>query len=324
MAVYCVTGAAGFIGSSLVRALVDRGETVRGIDNLSGGSLNNLSGYVGRSELHIGDVTDLEAVRRAVDGAEFVLHHAAIASVERSVRDPIGTHSINVDGTLNVLIAARDAGVRRVVFAASSSAYGDQPMQPNTESMAPCPSSPYAAQKLAGEQYMQVFARAYGTPTVCLRYFNVFGPHQSADSPYSGVIAKFITSMLQGEIPHIFGDGDQTRDFTYISNIVRANLLACEAPAATVSSRVFNVGSGGAQSLNEIYRLLAGVLGFDAPPKYAEERAGDIRHSQASIDLARRYLGYTPVHAFDEGLRLTVDWYRNQMAHTGRELLAVQ
>jgi UDP-glucose 4-epimerase len=312
MATYCVTGAAGFIGSSLARALADRSEKVRGIDNLSGGSLDNLCGYERRIELHVADINDLAAVKKVVSGVDFVLHNAAIASVARSVDNPLATHEVNVNGTLNVLIAARDAGVKRVVFAASSSAYGDQPTQPNSESMVPCPLSPYAAQKIAGEHYMQVFSRAYRLPTVCLRYFNVFGPHQSADSPYSGVIAKFVNAMLRGDTPRIFGDGNQTRDFTYVSNVLKANILACEAPADAVASRIFNIGNGGSHTLNELYWALARIIGFDAPAVYADERPGDIRHSRASIELAQRYLGYTPDVAFEDGLQRTVDWYQGR------------
>jgi len=312
LAIYCITGVAGFIGSTLARALVDRGETVRGIDDLSGGSLNNLDGYLERIDFRKETITDPAAVNRAVHGADFVLHHAAVASVPLSVNDPRFTHDANVNGTLNVLIAARDAGVKRIIFAASSAAYGDQTTQPNTESMPARPLSPYAAQKLAGEQYMQVFSRTYGVPAVCLRYFNIFGPRQSADSPYSGVIAKFITAMMQGHAPRIFGDGNQTRDFTYVSNVVHANLLACEAPPDAVCGRVINIGTGRAHTLNETVSTLAQIIGLDVVPTHSNYRPGDIRHSLASIDLARHCLGYTPTDDFSNGLRQTVDWYRDQ------------
>jgi nucleoside-diphosphate-sugar epimerase len=314
VAVYCITGIAGFIGSTLARTLVERGETVRGIDDLSGGNLTNLDGYIERIDFIQGSIADPAAARKALHGADFVLHHAAVASVPLSVQDPRSTHETNVNGTLNVLIAARDAGVKRVIFAASSAAYGDQPTQPNTETMPPCPLSPYAVQKLAGEQYMQVFARTYGMPTVCLRYFNVFGPRQAADSPYSGVIAKFITTMMQGNAPQIFGDGNQTRDFTYVSNVVRANLLACEAGADSVFGRVINIGTGCAHTLNEMAATLAKIIGLDIPPTHSDNRPGDIRHSLASIELARNYLGYVPADDFSSGLRQTVEWYRSQQA----------
>ena len=322
MALYLITGIAGFIGSSIARALVERGERVRGIDNFSTGSEDNLRDLEGDIDFRRGDITELETVAEAMQDVDYVLHQAALASVPRSVEYPQSSHDSNLNGTLNVLLAARDAGVRRVVFAASSSAYGDQSAQPKCETMMPCPLSPYAVQKLAGEHYMQVFWRNYGLETVCLRYFNVFGPRQSAGSPYSGVIARFIRAMLHGETPTIFGDGSHTRDFTYIANPVEANLLACAAPAELVCGQVFNIGMGEAHSLNETCRVIAEIIGFPNPPNYATERAGDIRHSLASIDRARLSLGYVPMVGFPEGLRRTIEWYKQQESESSVEEVA--
>ena len=312
MSLHLVTGIAGFIGSSIAKALIERGESVRGIDNFVTGSYENVAALAGDIDLREGDITDARVLRQSMEGVSYVLHQAALASVPRSLRDPQTSHEANVNGTLNVLLAARDARVRRVVFAASSSAYGDQPVQPKTEDMMPCPLSPYAVQKLASEQYMQVFWRNYGLQTVCLRYFNVFGPHQSADSPYSGVIARFIRAMLRGERPVIFGDGSHTRDFTYVANAVSANLLACTAPAGSVCGQVFNIGTGLAHSLNQTFRTIAEIIGFPHAPIYLQEREGDICHSLASIARARKCLGYEPRVSFIEGLRRTIDWYRDR------------
>ena len=309
---YLITGIAGFIGSSLAHALTARGEEVRGIDNLSTGNIDNLRDIRESVEFHIGDITEMEDLRPLMNGVDFVLHQAALASVPRSIEDPLSTHATNVNGTLNVLLAARDAGVKRVVFAASSSAYGDQGAQPKSETMMPNPLSPYAVQKLTGEQYMQVFWKNYGLQTVCLRYFNVFGPCQSADSPYSGVIARFIQGMLDGKTPTIFGDGKQSRDFTYIDNAVSANLLACSAPAERISGGVFNVGTAKSHTLNQTYSAIADILSFRKEPRYAEQRVGDIRHSEALIGRSRECLGYTPVAGFEEGLRKTVAWYEER------------
>src|SRR5712664_1680721 len=256
MAKYLVTGAAGFIGSSLVRALLDRGDEVRGIDNLSTGKRENLSDVVKHMDFRQADILDLEATREACDGVDYVFHEAAIPSVPKSVLDPLGSNRANVDGTVNLLVAARDAKVKRVVYAASSSAYGDTPTLPKHEGMNPNPISPYAVAKLASEYYMTSFYRCYGLETVCLRYFNVFGPRQDPTSPYSGVLAKFITQMLKGEQPTILGDGKQSRDFTYVDNAVEANLLACKAAANEVAGRVFNVATGRRVDLNETFQIL--------------------------------------------------------------------
>jgi UDP-glucose 4-epimerase len=255
------------------------------------------------------DLQDLAGVKAACEGADYVLHQGALASVPRSVADPISSHESNINGTLNLLIAARDAKVRRVVYAASSSAYGDQPTQPKQEDMLPMPLSPYAVQKLTCEYYIQAFYRAYGLEGICLRYFNIFGPRQAADSPYSGVIAQFTYKMMAGETPTIFGDGLTSRDFNYVDNAVSANLLACVAPSAVATGRVFNIGTGKSQTLNEVYAAIAEQLGFTGKPKYGPPREGDIRHSLANIERATQELGYQPKVQFREGLRKTVEWY---------------
>src|SRR5271168_2473291 len=255
MAVYLVTGVAGFIGSSLARELLKRGEQVRGVDNFSTGKRENIAQILGQIDFREADLLDLDAMKRACTGVDYVLHQAAIPSVPKSVLDPIASNRANVDGTVNVLVAARDARVKRVIYAASSSAYGDTPTLPKHERMAPDPISPYAVAKLASEHYMISFYRCYGLETVALRYFNVFGPRQDPSSPYSGVLAKFITMMLGGKQPTIFGDGEQSRDFTYIDNAVEANLLACKAPAAQAAGKVFNIATGRRITLNETFRL---------------------------------------------------------------------
>jgi UDP-glucose 4-epimerase len=305
-----VTGAAGFIGRSIAAALLNRGETVRGIDSFITGKRANLAGLEAM-EFMEGDLTDPAACTRACDGVEIVFHEAALASVPRSVADPVGTNANCVDATLNVLVAARAAGVRRVVYAGSSSAYGDTPTLPKREDMLPNPISPYAVAKLAGEQYMRVFARVYGLETVVLRYFNVFGPYQDPTSHYSGVLAIFCRKLLAGEQPTIYGDGEQSRDFTFIDNVVHGNLLAAAAPAAKVSGQMMNLATGARITLNETFEILCELTGYHGEPAYAEERAGDIRDSLADIGLAQRLLGYEPVVDFREGLRRTVDWYRN-------------
>jgi len=310
MALYLITGIAGFIGSSLARALLSRGQQVRGVDNFSTGRKENLTEIRDRIDFHETDITDLDAVHKACAGVDFVLHQAAIPSVPKSVLDPLGSNRANVDGTVNLLVAARDAKVKRVVYAASSSAYGDTPTLPKQEAMKPDPISPYAVAKLAGEQYMVSFYRCYGLETVCLRYFNVFGPRQDPSSPYAGVLAKFITQMLRGERPTIYGDGEQSRDFTYIDNAVTANFLACEAPAEKAAGEVFNVAAGRRVTLNEMYALLQSLIGYRENPIYAPERGGDIKHSLADISKAEAALGYKPVVDFEDGLRRTVDWYR--------------
>ena len=309
MARFLVTGAAGFIGRSIVAELLRRGETVRGIDNFLTGKRDNLVGLEGMEFLE-GDLTDPFVCMRACAGAEIVFHEAALASVPRSVADPVGTNRNCVDVTVNLLEAAREMGVRRVVYAGSSSAYGDTPALPKHEAMPEHPLSPYGVAKLAGEHYVRSFTRMYGLETVVLRYFNVFGPYQDPASYYSGVLAVFCRKMLAGEQPTIFGDGEQSRDFTYINNVVHANLLAAEAPAERVSGQVMNTATGVRNSLNEAFRILRELTGYRGDPAYAPARPGDIRDSQADISRAVEWLGYAPVVDFREGLRRTVEWYR--------------
>jgi nucleoside-diphosphate-sugar epimerase len=309
MAKYLITGAGGFIGSSLVRALLDRGEQVRGIDNFATGRRENLTEVLGKIDFREADLLDLDAMHDACQGVDYVLHQAAIPSVPKSVLDPLGSNRANVDGTVNILVAARDAKVKRVVYAASSSAYGDTPTLPKHEAMSPNPISPYAVAKLASELYMVSFYRCYGLETVCLRYFNIFGPRQAADSPYSGVIAQFTYKMMAGITPTIFGDGLTSRDFNYVDNAVSANLLACQAPSAVATGRAFNIGTGKSHTLNEVYKAIADQLGFTAKPIYGSPREGDIKHSLADISRASGELGYQPKAHFHEGLRKTVAWY---------------
>jgi len=312
MARYLITGIAGFIGSSIARALLAQGEQVRGVDNLSTGKRENITEILDRIDFREADLLDMEAMKKACTGVDCVFHQAAIPSVPKSVRDPLGSNQANVDGTVNILIAARDANVKRVVYAASSSAYGDTPTLPKHEEMKPSPISPYAVAKLASEYYMVSFYRCYGLETVCLRYFNIFGPRQDPTSPYSGVLAKFITQMLAGEQPTIFGDGKQSRDFTYIDNAVHANLLAAKAPADQVAGQVFNVATGTRADLNETFEILKKLTGFSGTVKYGPDREGDVKHSLADISSAENYLGYAPQVNFEEGLRRTVDWYRGE------------
>ena len=310
MSLYLITGIGGFIGSSLARALLSRGEQVRGVDNFCTGKRENLADILDRIDFHEADIVDLAAMHKACAGVDFVLHQAAIPSVPKSVLDPLGSNQANVDGTVNVLIAARDAKVKRLVYAASSPAYGDTPTLPKREDMKPDPISPYAVAKLASEHYLISFYRCYQLETVALRYFNIFGPRQDPSSPYSGVLAKFITVMLRGEQPSIYGDGEQSRDFTYIDNAVEANLLACKAPAAKVAGQMFNVATGRRVSLNETFKLLQPLTSYKGQPKYGPERGGDIKHSLADISKAEAGLGYKPKIDFEEGLRRTVEWYR--------------
>lgn len=316
MANYLVTGVAGFVGSSIAHALVERGHSVRGIDNLSTGHIENVADIRSKIDFRQGDLLDLDAVRDACRDMDFVLHQAAIPSVPRSVKDPIESNRANVDGTLNLLVAARDAKVRRVTYASSSSLYGDTPTLPKHEGMMPDPISPYAVSKLTGEYYMRSFYRVYGLETVSIRYFNVFGPRQDPSSMYSGVLAVFITKMLQGEPPVINGDGEQSRDFTFIDNVISGNLLACEAPAEKAAGKAFNVATGTRITLNQTYALLQKLTGFDRPPRYASERAGDIKHSLADISLARQNLGYRPLVSFEQGLARTVEWYKTMQRLT--------
>src|SRR5579863_8024434 len=273
MAKYLITGVAGFIGSALARAILAQGDQVRGIDNLSTGKRENVREVVDQVELIVGDLLDLDAVKKACEGVDFVLHEAAIPSVPKSVIDPMGSNRANLDTTVNLLVAARDAKVKRVVYAASSSAYGDTPTLPKHEDMTPSPISPYAVAKLASEHYMVSFYRCYGLETVCLRYFNIFGPRQDPSSAYSGVLAKFSMQMLRGEQPTIFGDGETSRDFTYIDNAVSANLLACKAPAAECAGRVFNCATGRRVTLNETFEALKSLTGYKGAVKYAPERS---------------------------------------------------
>ena len=305
---YVVTGGAGFIGSNTVDELVRRGHSVVVLDDLSSGKEENLAEVRNKITLIKGSITDIEVVRKAMHEAEYVLHLAARTSVPKSVKDPIESNKVNVDGTLNVLVAARDAKVKRVVFAASSSAYGETPTLPKVESMVPQPISPYGVTKFVGELYAQTFGRCYGLDNVSLRYFNIFGPRQDPSSPYSGVLAKFCSAFLEDTAPVIFGDGEQTRDFTYVENAVQANLLACEAPNA--SGKIFNVGVGGRFSLNETIALLNKITSKAFQAKYEPPRDGDIRDSQADISQAREFLGYEPQVQFEEGLRRTFEWYR--------------
>jgi len=309
LAKYLVTGAAGFIGRSIAAALIARGDSVRGVDNFATGKRENLLGLEAM-EFVEGDLADLDVCRAACAGVEIIFHEAALPSVPRSVLDPVGSNVACVDATVNLLWAAKEAGVRRVIYAASSSAYGDTPTLPKHERMLPDPISPYAVAKLTGEYYMRSFARVYGLETVALRYFNVFGPYQDPMSQYSGVLAVFCRKMLAGEQPTIYGDGETSRDFTFIQNTVDGNLLAAEAPAVLVSGRVMNVATGVRITLNEVVEVLRGITGYAGPVAYAPERAGDIKHSLADISLASELLGYAPSVSFEEGLRRTVDWYR--------------
>jgi len=311
MARYLITGIAGFIGSSLAHELVRRGQQVRGFDNFETGKRENLESLKDAIEFRELDMLDAKGVTEACRGVDYVLHQAAIPSVPRSVADPIGSHNANINGTLNILIAARDAQVKRVIYAASSAAYGDVPTLPKHEDMLPGPISPYAVQKLSGELYMSSFHKVYGLETVSLRYFNVFGPRQDPTSQYSGVLARFITQMLEGETCTIFGDGEQSRDFTYIDNVLTANLLACEAPAEKVSGKVFNVATGTRFSLNQTFRILSRIIGYTNEPSYAPPRAGDVKHSLADISRIQASMGYRPTVDFESGLFRTVEWYKH-------------
>jgi nucleoside-diphosphate-sugar epimerase len=311
MASYLVTGGAGFIGSHLATELIRRGHRVRVADSLITGKRHNLD-HIPVVEFLEGDLADAAFAQRATAGMDYVLHQAAIPSVPRSVNDPVTSNRANVDGALNVLVAARDAGVKRLVYAGSSSAYGNTPTQPKREDMPPNPLSPYALQKLVAEQYCQMFTRLYGFETVTTRYFNVFGPRQDPGSPYSGVISLFSTALLQGTQPVIYGDGEQTRDFTYVANVVDGVLRACEAPNA--AGEMMNVATGGRISLNELLRVMNKIVGTDLKAVYKEERAGDVKDSQADISKANTLLGYTPIVQLEEGLRLTLDWCRESYA----------
>jgi UDP-N-acetylglucosamine/UDP-N-acetyl-alpha-D-glucosaminouronate 4-epimerase len=311
---YLVTGGAGFIGSHLVHHLVAAGHDVVVLDDLSTGRRENLSSVGDRIRLLVGSVTDAEMCWRAMEGVDCVLHHAAVTSVERSVREPLAAHEVNATGTVNVLLAAGDAGVRRVVFAGSTSAYGNPADLPNREDDRTQPLSPYAASKLAAEQYCQAFQATYGLEPVVLRYFNIFGPRQDPNSQYAAVIPRFITAALRGEPPTIYGDGGQTRDFVYVANVVHANMLASRAPAAQVAGQVFNVGCGRGISVNELWQSIRELVGTDLEPEYVEGRAGEVRDSLASIEKARELFGYSAVVSFEEGLRQTIAYYGHTIA----------
>ena len=308
MALYLVTGGAGFIGSHIVEELVHRGESVRILDNLSTGHEANLAAVRGKIDFHQADIRDLESIRPVFAGVDYVVHLAALASVVRSMEDPVETTLVNLNGTLHVLLAARDAGANRVVMAATAAAYGDDPALPRVETQMPQPLSPYALTKLADEYYGQIFNRNFGLEVVALRYFNIFGPRQDPQSAYTGVLSKFIVACLRGTTPTIFGDGEQSRDFTYVANVVDATLRACLAPAAP--GKVINVGTGRSFTLNQTIDLLNAILGLQVKPQYGAPRRGDVRHSTAEISRARATLGYEPLVSFEDGLRRTVDWLR--------------
>lgn len=310
---YLVTGAAGFIGRSIAAALLARGEKVRGVDNLSTGKRENLAGLEAMEFLE-GDLADPKVCAKACEGVQIIFHEAALPSVPRSVQDPVATNVACIDATLNLLVAARDAKVKRVIYAASSAAYGDTPTLPKHEDMLPAPITPYAVAKLAGEHYLACFTRVYGLETVSLRYFNVFGPYQDPTSHYSGVLAIFCRKMLAGEQPTIYGDGEQSRDFTYIDNVVAGNLLAAEAPAEKVAGQMMNLATGQKITLNQTFAILKDLTGYKGEPVYAEARAGDIKESLAEISRAGSALGYAPTVDFREGLRRTVEWYKTGMA----------
>ena len=307
MSLYLVTGGAGFIGSHLAEALVGRGERVRVVDSLVTGNRRNLT-HLQSVDFIEGDLAEFDVARRAVEGVDFVLHQAAIPSVPRSVKDAMTSHRANVDASLNVLTASRDAGVKRLVYAGSSSAYGNAPTLPKVETMPAAPLSPYALQKFVSEQYCQLFTRLYDLETVTIRYFNVFGPRQDPTSPYSGVISLFISALSEGQPPTIYGDGEQTRDFTYVTNVVDGVLRACHAPDA--NGEVINVATGGRVSLNQLFRAVRDRMGATVEPLYAAVRQGDVRDSQADIQKAGRLLGYAPTVSFDAGLAKTIESYR--------------
>jgi nucleoside-diphosphate-sugar epimerase len=308
MARVLVTGGAGFIGSALVHRLVELDEQVQVVDNFSTGFRRNLDDVLDRIDLLEGDLAEMSVAEAAVRDVDFVLHQAAIPSVQRSVDDPVSSNRANVTATLNLLVAARNVNVKRFVYASSSSAYGDTEVLPKVETMPENPISPYALTKLTGERYCVLFHRIYGLPTVCLRYFNVFGPRQNPHSPYSAVISRFIDMALNDRRPTVYGSGEQSRDFTYVDNVVDANLLACKVEA--VEGMVFNIGTGERHTLNELLRSLSTVVGHKLEAVYMERRAGDVQHSQADIRKARRFLGYEPKVSFDEGLRRTVAWFQ--------------
>jgi UDP-N-acetylglucosamine/UDP-N-acetyl-alpha-D-glucosaminouronate 4-epimerase len=306
---YLVTGGAGFIGSNIVDELVRRGHQVVVLDDLSTGKESNLDGVRGKIDFRTGCITDLAALQPACRGIDYVIHLAARTSVPKSVLDPIESNHVNIDGTLNALVAARDAKVKRFVFAASSAAYGETPTLPKVESMQPEPISPYGVTKYVGELYAQVFGRVYGLENACVRYFNVFGPRQDPSSQYSGVLSRFMLAVIKDEQPVVYGDGEQTRDFTYVANVVDETLRACESKEA--SGKVFNGGTGVRVTLNEVLKLMGKITGKKIQADYHSPRSGDIRDSQADISLARRVLGYEPIVNFEQGLQRTWEWYKS-------------
>src|SRR3989344_1129894 len=307
---YLVTGGAGFIGSNIAKRILAQGDFARVLDDFSSGRKENIAEFLANPnfELMEGDLTNLEVARNAVKDMDFVFHQAAIPSVQRSVEDPIKTNNANINGTLNILVASRDAKIKKLVYAASSSAYGENPQLPKKEDMAPMPISPYALQKYVGERYCQIFWRIYGLPTICLRYFNVFGPHQDPSSQYSAVIPKFITALLKKEKPVVYGTGEQSRDFTFIDNVVDINLLAAQSEKGF--GEVFNVGCGDQISLNQILKMLNEILGVDIEAEYKEGRLGDVPHSRADISKSKEILGYEPKVNFKNGLIKAIDWYK--------------
>jgi len=307
---YLVTGGAGFIGCNLVRFILDKGHDAVVLDNFATGKRENLTEVQDRIELIEGDIRDRTTMDLAVTGCAAVFHEAALGSVPRSITDPVTSHDVNVNGTITVLEAARAAGVRRVIFAASSSAYGNQPESPKHEGMVPMPISPYAAGKLACEGYMQAYAAAFGMETLSLRYFNVFGPYQDPDGPYAAVIPAFVSRLLRGQRPLIFGDGEQSRDFCYITNTCRANWLAANAPAEACDGRAINIACNRRITLNQILAKLEDLLEIDIEAEYADDRAGDVKHSLADVKLAKKTIGYEPQVYFEEGLEQAIDWYK--------------
>ncbi|MDR3234674.1 MAG: NAD-dependent epimerase/dehydratase family protein [Planctomycetaceae bacterium] len=310
---YLITGGAGFIGSNLVRYILDKGHDAVVLDNFSTGKWENLTGILDKITLVKGDVRDRETVDRAVEGVTAVFHEAAVGSVPRSVKEPSFAHSNNVNGTVNVLEAVRAAGIKRIVFAASSSAYGDQPVSPKTETMNPMPISPYAANKIACEMYMQAYHAAYGLETLCLRYFNVFGPRQDPFGAYAAVIPAFVSNILHNQKPQVFGDGEQTRDFCYIENVCSANWLAANAPAANCNGKPMNIACSSAVSLNQILGKLKLLMNSGIAAEYLPERTGDIKHSLADISLAKKMISYEPLVYFDEGLERAIHWYTENL-----------
>jgi nucleoside-diphosphate-sugar epimerase len=309
--VYLVTGGAGFIGSHTVEELVRSGESVRVLDDLSTGKKSNLSAVLDQIDLREGDIRDLEAIRSLFEGADYVIHFAAASSVLRSIQEPVATTQVNLMGTLQVLVAARDAHVKRVIMAATGAIYGDNPVLPRVETQTPDPLSPYAIVKLAGEYFGQVFYRLFGLEFVALRYFNIFGPRQNPLSPYSGVLSKFVRAYLTGTTPTIHGTGEQSRDFTYVANVVDATMRACHAREAP--GKIINIGTGRGTSLNDAIRMLNQILGAQVTPNHDPPRVGDFMHSTADITRARTVLGYEPIVSFEEGLRRTVDWMRTTL-----------